>query len=174
MELSEEFKNLAKEFQNQSKEFEDEIKEIAEDGRVRAIRVATEKTPPTKNDGKLRGKNMITGKLKAGWTEASDTEVKKDGDGWSFTLANNVYYASYVDQGHDLKKHFVPGLHIDEERGVLYFDDEEPGGIFVGTKTQKVQGVYMSDQAIQEWEKFMKEKSKELGIKIGLETSGGE
>jgi hypothetical protein len=55
-------------------------------------------------------------------------------------------YASYVNDGHRVDKHFVPGLIVNG--GLLERVDEDVGGIVVGTKTQYVKGLYMKEKAI--------------------------
>ena len=69
-------------------------------------------------------------------------------------LANDKEYASYVNDGHRMDRHFVPGLYINEESGLLEYD---PGnrnvGITVGTKTKYVKGEFMVDKGIAAYEK---------------------
>ena len=50
-------------------------------------------------------------------------------------LANSMQYASYVNDGHNVTKHFVPGLTINETSGLIEEDPDNKGGIIVGTKT---------------------------------------
>lgn len=61
-------------------------------------------------------------------------------------LANNQEYASYVNDGHRLDKHFVPGLYVDGD-GLLSRDPGRPGGMMVGTRTSYVPGLYMKEKA---------------------------
>ena len=138
------------------------VETILETARINAINTATENTPPNE-DGKMRGKNTIHGYLKEAWERDSDVKVTKVGEGkYKFDLKNNQFYASYVNDGHDLKKHYVPGLHINEETGVLYYDFDEPGGIYVGTKTQRVKGSHMVEKAHEAWKKTIEEGMKNL------------
>lgn len=60
-----------------------------------------------------------------------------------------MQYASYVNDGHRLDKHFVPGLIINNGK-LERLDGEWAGvmGIMVGTKTSYVKGKYMRQKAI--------------------------
>ncbi len=62
------------------------------------------------------------------------------------TLANNMQYSSYVNDGHRMDQHFVPGLIVNGN--MLEKVDPSLGGITVGTKTPYVQGKYMKQAAI--------------------------
>ena len=67
-----------------------------------------------------------------------------------------------MDQGHRLKKHFVPGLYIDEN-GQLARDLERDVGLVVGTKTKYVKGEFMVDKAKEEYSKvLLSELDKEI------------
>lgn len=61
-------------------------------------------------------------------------------------LANNMQYASYVNDGHRVDKHYVPGLIANGS--LLEKADPSEGGIMVGTKTTYVKGLYMKQKAI--------------------------
>ena len=61
-------------------------------------------------------------------------------------LANNQQYASYVNDGHRVDKHFTSHLAI--EGGQLVGKPAGDGGLVVGTKTQYVPGLYMKEKAI--------------------------
>ena len=61
-------------------------------------------------------------------------------------LNNNMQYASYVNDGHRVDKHFVPGLIINGN--LLERSPDGSGGIMVGTKTSYVQGKYMKEAGI--------------------------
>lgn len=105
---------------------------------------AKETTPPL--NGENRGKNTVTGDLAANWKY----EYRNvDGD-WKVTIKNNVQYASYVNDGHIMKEHFVPWLYIDGT-GALARHIPAPGepvfGLTVGTKTKEVPGYNMVEKA---------------------------
>lgn len=116
---------------------------------AKAVETAAEATPP-KAGREQAGANMLTGELKAHW--ATDSKVEPMGGALSggsqfiSVLANDMEYASYVDQGHRLDKHYVPGLYIDEN-GELARDLTANVGLVVGTKTKYVKGEFMVDKA---------------------------
>lgn len=124
--------------------------QVQKNAAQRAVEAATEATPP--KTGRLAGPNMLTGELKQHW--ATDSQVEPDVSGNKLTsyLANNKEYASYVDQGHRMDKHFVPGLYIDEN-GQLARDLSAKVGLVVGTKTKYVKGEFMVDKAKEAYEK---------------------
>ena len=72
-------------------------------------------------------------------------------------LANNVEYASYVNDGHRMDKHFVPGLYVNQYSGLLEFDPTAEVGLMVGTKTKYVKGRFMKEKAIEAYEKTVLE-----------------
>lgn len=111
-----------------------------------AIDAATDATPP---DGELRGTGMITGALKQHWETDSQKEpaVSAEGEYETF-LANSMQYASYVNNGHRMDKHFVPGLVINPFNGKLEKSPDGKGGIIVGTKTQYVPGKFMVETGL--------------------------
>lgn len=130
-----------------------ELGNIAKGATMRAVQEAADNTPPTKDD--LSGTNTRTGSMKRAW--ARDSKVEPMGGalsgGGTFVtiLANNMEYASYVNDGHRMDRHFVPGLVINEESGLLEFNPDGKGGIVVGTKTSYVEGLFMTDKAIKKW-----------------------
>ena len=125
---------------------------------MRAVETATEKTPPTMNN--LRGTNTRTGEMKQHW--ATDSKIEPQGGGLSggsyyrSVLANNREYASYVDKGHRMDKHFVPGLYVNNS-GVLEYDPavRDYVGIVVGTKTSYIKGKFIVDQAVETYKKTL-------------------
>lgn len=127
---------------------------------LRAIQKAAEETPPTQND--LRGTNTRTGELKEHWVTDSRPRPVKQGDNYVSVLANDKQYASYVDQGHRMDRHFVPGLVINPESGLLEYNPDGKGGIVVGTKTQYVPGRFMVDKAAEEYRKTLRAELKKL------------
>ena len=138
--------------------------QVQKNAAQRAVEAATEATPP--KAGRLAGPNMLTGELKQHW--ATDSKVDPMGGALSggstyvSILANNKEYASYVDQGHRLNKHFVPGLYIDEN-GQLARDLTGKVGLVVGTKTKYVKGEFMVDKAKEAYEKaVLTELDKEI------------
>ena len=132
-------KRLA-ELNNAGKDITRIIAEVAEGATIEAVRVATEHTPPN-GGAAIAGANARSGDLAQHWTTDSVTTPVNG----KTLLANNMQYASYVDQGHRVDKHFVPHLH--EAGGMLSYDPGYDGGITVGTKTTYVPGLYMTKKA---------------------------
>ena len=126
---------------------------VQKEATLRAVEAAQAATPPKEGTGRgpYIGTGTITGELKAHWATDSKTEpiggALSGGSTYVTILANDLEYASYVDQGHRLDRHFVPGLYIDPESGLLSYDPERKTGIVVGTRTKYVKGEFMVDKA---------------------------
>ena len=126
--------------------------QTAKGATMRAVEAAAEATPPKEGTGRgsYIGTNTVSGELKAHW--ATDSVVEPMGGALSggathvTVLANNMEYASYVNDGHRMDRHFVPGLYINEESGLLKRNTDGKGGIVVGTKTKYVKGEFMVDK----------------------------
>lgn len=135
---------------------------VQKEATLRAIDAAKDATPPKDDTGRgpYIGVNTITGQLKSHWDSDSKPEpmggALSGGSTFVTILANDMEYASYVDQGHRMDRHFVPGLYIDGESGLLSYDvayGEAGGGLVVGTKTRYVKGEFMVDKAREAYEK---------------------
>ena len=125
------------------------VNDVARDATVAAIDAATKATPP--NNGGARGVGTRSGQLAQHWT----TDSKIQPTNGRTILANNMQYASYVNDGHRMDKHFVPGLTT--EGGTLQkLPAGVEGGIMVGTKTEYVPGLYMKEQAIGKYRQVVK------------------
>lgn len=135
-----------------SEEIDRRLAAIAKGATMRAVEKAVELTPPTMND--LSGTNTRTGAMKQHWASDSKTAPVKTAGSYVTTLANNQQYASYVNDGHRMDKHFVPGLVINE--GLLERNPDGTGGIVVGTKTSYVPGLFMVDKAKKEYSRTAK------------------
>lgn len=128
--------------------------EVAEGATIAAVERATELTPP--NGASISGTGTRTGDLAQHWaTDSTTTPVMTAGSART-TLANNMQYASYIDEGHRMDQHFVPGLHLDRQSNTIYFDVKEKGGIVVGTKTKYVRGRYMKQAAVGRYRKVVR------------------
>ena len=138
-----------KQLQKAEKQIDQAIRRAAMDATLRAIEKAVEETPPT--SGRLRGTNTRTGEMKQHWVTDSKPGPVKRGSTYVTYLANNRQYASFVDQGHRMDKHFVPGLVLNEESGMLEYNPDKKGGIVVGTKTKYVRGLFIVDKAKREY-----------------------
>ena len=124
------------------------LDEVARDATIRAVEATEDATPPKAGRGQS-GTNTLTGELKAHWPTDSETEPKRQGNEHVTALANNVEYASYVNDGHRMDKHFVPGLYVNPGTGALEYDPSADVGIVVGTKTPYVNGEFMVDKGIE-------------------------
>lgn len=117
------------------------IAEVAKGATIAAIDAAVNHTPPN-GGAAIAGTNTRSGDLAQHWvTDSKTTPVNG-----RTKLANNMKYASYVNDGHRVDKHFVPGLH--EVGGLLNYDAGYQGGIVVGTQTTYVPGLYMKEAGI--------------------------
>lgn len=129
---------------------------VAEAATLRAVETATELTPPTEDD--LSGTNTRSGEMKQHWATDSRTKPEVSGGDYKTVLANDKEYASYVNDGHRMDRHFVPGLVINEESGMLEYNPDGKGGIMVGTKTKYVPGLNMVDRAKKVYEDTVREE----------------
>lgn len=141
------------------------IAAIAEGATVRAIEEAVAHTPPnTFGDGEERGVHMITGELAQHWPTDSQAAPTAAADGYMTVLANDMQYASYVNDGHRVDKHFVPGLYVDPATGLLSMDPSKPKGVglMVGTKTTYVEGLHITEKAEDVYRKVTEEELDKL------------
>lgn len=125
--------------------------QVQKDATLRAVEAAAEATPP--KTGSLKGTNTRSGELKQHWATDSQTEPQKTGNSYETILANNMEYASYVNDGHRMDRHFVPGLYVNPHSGLLEYDPSAKVGMMVGTKTKYVKGEFMVDKAKEVYEK---------------------
>lgn len=116
------------------------INMVAEAATIAAVDKATEMTPPNGGAG-IAGVNARTGALAQHWTLDSVTRPVNG----KTELVNTMQYASYVDQGHRVDRHFTSHLAI--EGGMLVGKPAGDGGLMVGVKTDYVPGRYMVDEA---------------------------
>lgn len=128
------------------------FEELAEIATIAAVNAATEATPPIDD---LKGTRTRSGELKAHWATDSTVKPEKRGRELITSLVNNVQYASYVNDGHRMDRHFVPGLYINPFSGELEYDAERKDevGIMVGTKTQYVPGLFMAEKGEEAYKK---------------------
>lgn len=120
------------------------MRDVAESATIEAVRVATENTPP--NGSAIAGTNTRSGEMAQHWASDSQTSPKMTGNSADTTLANNMQYASYVNNGHRMDRHYVPGLI--KNGSLLEKVDPSMGGIVVGTRTAYVQGLHMKEKAV--------------------------
>ena len=141
-------------------DFPSALEKLAKDGTIRAVEKAAELTPPTGGD--LAGTNTRTGEMKEHWASDSQIVPQRRGNNFVTTLANNKEYASYVNDGHRMDRHFVPGLYVNPGSGLLEYDPAADVGLVVGTKTFYVEGLHMVDEAKKEYERVAEAGLKRL------------
>lgn len=134
--------------------FPGELSAIAKGATLRAVEKATELTPPTMDD--LSGTNTRSGEMKQHWASDSKVIPVRRGDTYVTELNNDKQYASYVNDGHRMDRHFVPGLVINPESGMLEYNPDGKGGIVVGTRTQYVEGLFMEEAAHEEYHRVVR------------------
>ena len=143
------------------------LSDAARNATIRAVEAAQEKTPPTA-DG-LSGTNTRTGELKERWATDSRTEPYGLLGGELVTnLTNNAQYASFVNDGHRMDKHFVPGLYPNPYTGQLEYDPgrRDEVGMTVGTKTTYVPGLHMTEAGIEAYDQTVRRELEKAGKKI--------
>ena len=142
----------------------DILADIAETATLRAVKKAEALTPPTADD--LSGTHTLTSELKQHWATDSKTEpmggALSGGTAFVTILANDKEYVSYVDEGHRMDRHFVPGLYINPESGLLEYDPAAEVGLVVGTQTTYVPGLHMVDAAKEEYHRAVQEGFRRL------------
>ena len=150
----------AKQLQKDLPKVKDKITQACKDATIRAVEKATELTPPTQDD--LSGTNTRSGEMKQHWATDSKIIPEVSGNKYTTHLNNDKNYASYVNDGHRMDRHFVPGLVINEN-GVLEMNPDGTGGIVVGTKTSYVPGIFMVDAAKEEYRRVLKSELEDIG-----------
>ena len=119
--------------------------EVAEGATIEAVRTAVENTPPN-GGADIAGTNMRSGDMANHWQTDSQTTPVYSGGTVKTQLKNDMQYSSYVNDGHRVDKHFVPGLIVNGD--LLEKSPVGSGGIMVGKKTTYVKGKYMKQKAI--------------------------
>lgn len=165
MELGDGLRKRLAELEKRFPDIKNRLADIAQGATLRAVELAVELTPPnTFEDGEQRGVNMISGEMAQHWV--SDSSCTPVGVGFSTILANNMEYASYVNDGHRVDKHFVPGLYIDAD-GLLSRDLGRKCGLVVGTKTTYVEGLHITEKAMDRYDEVARTELDKLTGEIG-------
>lgn len=154
-------KKFIQQLVSQRRELIKKVEEMAEIATLDAIEAAQAKTPPIEA---VTGSHTRTGELKAHWSTDSTTKPKRRGKSLITALGNNMQYASYVNDGHRMDRHFVPGLYINPYLDLLEYDEQRKGevGIMVGTKTDYVPGLFMAEAGVKAYEESIERQSKDL------------
>ena len=129
------------------------MEEVAEGATIEAVRIATEGTPPN-GGAAIAGTNMRSGDMAQHWATDSITAPVVSGGSVRTELKNDMQYSSYVNDGHRVDEHFVPGLVANGS--LLERSPDGSGGIMVGTKTTYVAGKYMKEKAIGKYRSMVR------------------
>ena len=132
----------------------------AKNATIRAVEKAAEMTPTRPDE--LRGTNAQSGTMKQDWAAKSKTTPEVSGSKYTTYLNNDMKYASYVNDGHRMTRHFVPGLCINPGSGMLEYAPGADVGLVVGTKTAYVPGLFMVDKAKEEYSRVVKAELSDL------------
>lgn len=67
-----------------------------------------------------------------------------------------------------MDKHFVPGLYLNEASGLLEYDPGRRGevGMMVGTKTKYVEGLHMTDAAVEAYNQTVEAEAETICRRI--------
>lgn len=118
--------------------------DAAKTGTMAAVETAAQHTPPN-GGAPIRGVNTRTGEMAQSWATDSQIIPTVSGNTITTALCNNKQYASYVNDGHRMDKHFT--THVAIENGMLVGKPDGTGGLMVGTKTSYIPGLYMKEKA---------------------------
>ena len=127
---------------------------IAEGATLRAVEEAQDHTPPN-----------TTGGLAQHWSTDSQTAPVRSGSTYTTTLANDKEYASYVNDGHRMDRHFVPGMYVGDD-GLLSMDPARDVGMMVGTRTRYVPGLYMREKGVDKYSDMAESELRKLAGEV--------
>ena len=136
------------------------LSNIAKNSTIRAVEKAVDMTPPLEND--LRGTNTRSGGMKQHWRTDSQITPQVSGNKYTTVLGNNKKYASYVNDGHRMDRHFVPGLYVNPASGMLKINPDGTGGLVVGTQTSYVPGLHIEEAAQEEYHRVVQSEAEKL------------
>lgn len=134
------------------------IRNACKSATERAIEKAAEMTPT--RPAELKGTNTQSAGMKQHWASDSVVEPQIYGGTYITQLNNDKDYASYVNDGHRMDRHFVPGLYINPDSGLLEYDPSV--GIVVGTQTPYVPGIFMTDAAKKVYQETLRSELPDL------------
>lgn len=155
MDLKEHIKKL------QSLDLGRELERAQRGATIRAVERASELTPPEAG-GPLRGTHTLTGGMKQAWATSSRITPRRVGETLVTELANDRQYASYVDQGHRMDRHFVPGLYVNPISGLLEYDPAADVGLVVGTRTSYVPPKKIVERAVGTYRKELQANLRDI------------
>lgn len=95
----------------------------------------------------------VTGDAKAKW---QTKKAYKVANGFRARLFNNSEYIGYINNGHRMEPHFVPGEWVGDK---FEYDPFSKDGVLMGSKTKYVKGKFMLEKASGRAEKFLIRKA---------------
>ena len=95
----------------------------------------------------------VTGDAKAKWQTTKSYKVV---NGFKARLYNNSAYIGYINNGHRMEPHFVPGEWVGNK---FEYDPFSKEGVVMGSKTKYVKGKFMLEKASGRAEKFLLNKA---------------
>lgn len=152
-------RKLGNKYNEARQHIKDDVAQALEETTQIVIEEAEYNTPPVDGEDD-RGIGQITYELKKSWRRDSITYAQFRNDEIYTVLWSKTPYASFVNDGHTLDKHFVNHLHKNYSTGLLDKLYHVEGGLVVGTLTSWIEGRFMKEAAI---EKFHKEFRRILG-----------
>lgn len=97
----------------------------------------------------------ITGEAREKWHFKRAYKVT---NGFESKLYNNSEYIGYINNGHRMEPHFVPGDWIGD---IFKYDPSLKRGVIMGAKTKYVKGEFMLEKATGKAEKHLLKKLEE-------------
>lgn len=95
-------------------------------------------------------------------TFVADEVTEKNGV-YSAEVYTNNEYAPYVEYGHRVTPHFVPG---EFKKGRFVYNPDAKGGIYVGKKTRFVKGHFMVYNAEKRAQRRLDKAAREISSKV--------
>jgi len=127
-----EFRELTERLEKISETIDVEIENFCYEMALRALSRTKKRTP------------VITGDLRKQWSLSS---IVKNGSNIDIILFNPLEYSSYVEFGHRVKKHFVPGKW---QGNRFIYNPNSDTGVMMGAKTSWVEGKFMATISLKE------------------------
>ena len=109
----------------------------------------------------------VSGDAKAKW---KTKKAYKVGNGFKAKLFNNSKYIGYLNNGHRMAKHFVPGYWCGNE---FKYDPQAKEGVVMGSKTKYVKGKFMLEKASGSAEKYLVKAAEKKLEKLKREYENG-
>jgi len=127
-----EFREFAEKIEKLSLTIDVEIEKFFYEMALKALSRTKKRTP------------VITGDLRK---QFALSQIRKNGSNLEITLLNPLEYATYVEFGHRVKKHFVPGKWVGNR---FIYNPDSQTGVMMGVKTSWVEGKFMATISLKE------------------------